>query len=338
MDFETYRAGHVRLQKGGVLDDAQLAYKTYGRLADDKRNLIVLCTPFGGRHSDLEWMIGTDRALNPDRHFIVAINTIGNGLSSSPVHEPWATRRHFPLVTMHDNVRLQRALVTDIFGVERIKLTIGWSMGGQAAYHWAAIFPDQVEKFVCLCGSARTARHNFVFLESIKAALQADPAFQNGWFTAVAERGLKAAAFAFASWALSQDFYRQHVDETLGLADLADFLKNNWQQPFLARDANNLCALIATWQNADISDNPLYGGDLDRALAAIEADGLIMPSETDLYFPIEDNRLEVERLRRARLLPIPSIWGHRAGNNPANPADAGFVNREIAKFLLERPN
>lgn len=338
MDFELYRAGDVRLQKGGVLDDAQLAYKTYGRLAGDKRNLIVLCTPFGGCHWDLEWMIGKDRALDPERHFIVAINTIGNGVSSSPVHEPWATRRRFPLVTVHDNVRLQRGLITEVFGVERIKLAIGWSMGGQAAYHWAAMLPGQVEKFVCLCGSARTARHNFVFLESIKAALHADPAFQDGWFAAPAERGLKAAAFAFASWALSQGFYRHRVDETLGFAALTDFLKTNWQQPFAARDANNLCALIATWQNADISDNPLYRGDLDRALAAIEAGGLIMPSETDLYFPPEDNRREVERLRRGRLVPIPSIWGHRAGNNPANAADADFVNRTVAKFLQDDAN
>ena len=136
---------------------------------------------------------------------------------------------------------------------------------------------------------------------------------------------------------MSQDFYRRRLDETLGFPALAEFLKTNWQQPFLGRDANNLCALIATWQNADISDNPLYRGDLDRALAAIEADGLIMPSETDLYFPAEDNRLEVERLRRGRLLPIPSVWGHRAGNNPANPADADFVHRTVAEFLLKKP-
>jgi homoserine O-acetyltransferase len=239
---------------------------------------------------------------------------------------------------MYDNVRLQRALITDVFGVERIKLAIGWSMGGQAAYHWAAMFPNKVEKLVCLCGSARTARHNSVFLESIKAALQADPAFQDGWFTAPAERGLKAIAFAFASWALSQDFYRQHVDEGLGFLTVSDFLKVNWQQPFATRDANNLCALIATWQNADISDNPLYGGDLNRALGAIKADALIMPSETDLYFPMEDSRLEVERLRHGRLLPIPSIWGHRAGNNPAHTADADFVNRSVARFLLEASN
>jgi homoserine O-acetyltransferase len=335
MDFEIYRAGDVQLQKGGVLENAQLGYQTYGHLAANKSNLVILCTPFGGRHWDLEWMIGNGRALDPDRFFIVAINTIGNGVSSSPIHEPWAARRRFPIVTMHDNVRLQRALVANVFGVERIKLAIGWSMGGQAAYHWAAMFPDKVEKFVCLCGSARTARHNFVFLESVKSALQADPAYQNGWFTAPAPRGLKAAALAFASWALSHDFYRQRVDQELGFVAVNDFLTASWQQPFAARDANNLCALIDTWQNADISDNPLYQGDLDRALGAIEADALIMPSATDLYFPVEDNRLEVERLRRGQLLPIPSIWGHRAGNNPANPADADFVNRTVAEFLRE---
>lgn len=72
-------------------------------------------------------------------------------------------------------------------------------MGGQQAYHWAAIFPQQVERLVCLCGSARTSRHNYVFLEGVKAALEADPAYQDGWFVSAADRGLKAASLAFAS-------------------------------------------------------------------------------------------------------------------------------------------
>jgi homoserine O-acetyltransferase len=333
MDFEIFNAGDVQLQSGEILHGCQIAYKTYGVLNAERTNGIVMCTPFGGRHLDIEWMVGADRALDPSRYFIIIPNMIGNGLSSSPSHDFWMERRQFPLVTLYDNVRLQQRLISELFAIETIKLVLGWSMGGQQAYHWAALFPDRVEKFACLCGSAKTARHNFVFLESIKAALQADPNCRDGWFVAPADRGLRAAALAFASWALSQSFYREENDRKLGFEALGDFLQKNWIQPFALRDANNLCAMIATWQNADISDNPVYHGRFDQALRSIRAGALIMPSETDLYFPVEDNRREVEAMSRAKLLPIPSIWGHRAGNNPAGQSDVEFVSRAIRGFL-----
>ena len=76
---------------------------------------------------------------------------------------------------------------------------------------------------------------------------------------------------------------------------------------------------------------PEHGG-VD-ALAAIRARALIMPSETDLYFTVEDNRREVALMPNAELLPIPSIWGHRAGNPAGNPADAKFLNDALARLL-----
>jgi len=99
------------------------------------------------------------------------------------------------------------------------------------------------------------------------------------------------------------------------------------------RDANDLLAMLWTWQHADISANELYGGDLGKALGAITADAMVMPSETDLYFTVEDNRREVARMPRAELRPIPSIWGHRAGNPVLNPEDAKFIDDAIRELL-----
>jgi hypothetical protein len=76
--------------------------------------------------------------------------------------------------------------------------------------------------------------------------------------------------------------------------------------------------MIWTWQHADISANELYDGDLVKALSAISADVLIMPSTTDLYFAVGDKEREVAHMRPAELRPIPSIWGHRAGNPTQN--------------------
>lgn len=171
-----FEAGDVELQSGRVLAGAQVAYKVHGRLNDGRSNVVLYPTRYSGRHGDNEFLIGSGMALDPSRYFIVVPNLLGNGVSSSPSNAPPpCDRANFPQVTIWDNVTLQRRLLQEEFGVERVALVVGWSMGAQQAYEWAAQFPDAVERLAPICGSARTSPHNYVFLEGMKAALTADP-------------------------------------------------------------------------------------------------------------------------------------------------------------------
>jgi homoserine O-acetyltransferase len=316
------------------LRNARLAYKTYGRLNRARRNVIVYPTSYGAQHTDTEWLIRPGCALDPERYFIIIPNFLGNGLSSSPSNAgPAHDRGRFPGVTLADNVRMQHRLLTERLEIERIALVYGWSMGGQQAYHWAALFPEMVERIAVVCGSARTAPHNQVFLEGIKYALMTDPAWRDGYFAEPPVRGLRAMGRIYAGWALSQAFYREELCRGIGYSSLEDFLIAGWEANYLRRDANNLLAMIWTWQHADISTSELYGGDLAKALGAITAHALIMPSTTDLYFTVADNEREVAHMRRAELRPIPSIWGHRAGNPTQNPEDEDFIDRAVKELL-----
>jgi homoserine O-acetyltransferase len=137
----------------------------------------------------------------------------------------------------------------------------------------------------------------------------------------------------YAGWALSQAFYRRHVYLELGYASLEDFLVRDWEASFLRRDAANLLAMIDTWKCSDISDNDLYRGDLPRALASIRARTFIMPGSMGLYFTPEDSAAEASRILRADYRPIPSVWGHRAGNPVKSPADQQFLKSAIAELL-----
>ena len=112
-------------------------------------------------------------------------NPFGNGLSSSPRNtSPPFDRGRFPHVTVYDNVRVQHRLVTEGFGIARLCLVFGFSMGAKQAFHWGAMFPHMVERIAPICGTAPASPHNFVFLEGIKAALVADATFPDGWFEA----------------------------------------------------------------------------------------------------------------------------------------------------------
>src|SRR5262249_42446456 len=164
-------------------------------------------------------------------------------------------------------------------------------MGALQTFHWGALFPDMVERILPFCGSAKCSRHNFVFLEGVKAALQADAAWNEGWYTTKPQRGLRAVGRVYAGWGLSQTFYRENYDLTkLGYSSLEDFLVAFWEGFFLTKDANNLLTMLWTWQNGDLSANELYNGNFAKALGAIKAKAYVMPGQTDLYFPPEDSQ------------------------------------------------
>jgi homoserine O-acetyltransferase len=332
-DYHLFRAGDVVLQSDVVFPSMRLAYKTYGTLNARKDNVIVYPTSFGAQHIDTEWLIQRGGILDPDRYFIVIPNLFGNGLSSSPSN---SDVRPFPAISYHDAIAVQRRLLVEQFGISRIALVYGWSMGGMQAYHWAACHPDMVERAAIVCGSARCSPYNHVFLEGVKAALTTDPNFRDGRFAAKPSAGLRAMGRVYAGWAMSHAFYRDEVWREAGFNSLEDYLAGSWDVAFSRRDANDLLAQIGIWQRGDISQCPAFGGNMDRALAAVTARVLLMPGQTDRYFDVRDNEDEIGRLVNAgsaELHPIPSIHGHRAGNPINNPRDRDFIKAEISALL-----
>lgn len=336
VDYKLYDLGDFRLQRGATLRGAKLAYKTFGTLSPAKDNAIVYPTWYSGQHPDNEWLIGKGMALDPEKYFIIIPNMLGNGLSSSPSNtpEPYNASR-FPQITAYDNVRAQHQLVTEHFGITRLPLVTGWSMGALQTFHWGAMYPDMVERIAPFCGSAKCSRHNFVFLEGVKAALTADAAFNNGWYgDKKPEKGLRAMARVYAGWGFSQAFYRQELDlKALGYSSLEDFLVAFWEGFFLPKDANNLLTMLWTWQNGDISDNEFYNGDFRKALGAIKAKAFVMPSRTDLYFPPEDSEFEVAHMPNATLIVYESVWGHFAGGPGTSPVDVKFLDEKLKELL-----
>jgi len=334
-DYEIFDLGAFTFQRGATLRNARLAYKTFGKLNAAKDNVIVYPTWYSGQQQDNYWLIGKGMALDPDKYFIIIPNMFGNGLSSSPSNtpEPYNAGR-FPNVTIYDNVRAQHRLVTEQFGIKKVRMVVGWSMGALQAFQWGALYPDMVDIIAPFCGSAKCSRHNFVFLEGVKAALTADAVWAEGFYQTRPTRGLRAVGRVYAGWGLSQAFYRQELDrKDLGYSSMEDFLVAFWEGHFLARDANNLLAMLWTWQYGDISDNELYKGDFKKALAAIKPKAYVMPCRTDLYFPPEDSEAEVANMPNAKLVPFESVWGHFAGGPGTSPQDVKFLDGKLKELL-----
>ncbi len=325
------------LQSGVVLPDAKLSYATHGTLNDARDNVIVYATWASGRHADNAPMIQEGMAMDPSKYFVVVPDMFCNGLSTSPSNAaPPFDGPRFPLVTPYDNVIAQHRLLTEHFGVTGIQLVAGFSMSGQQAFHWGALYPEIVQRIAPICGSAKTSPHNWAYLAGLQAIFEC----AEGWDGGECESwppGLHRAIIRIAiMMALSQDAYREGLHLTFGGGSFAstEAFFEGMQQGFLGDwRPIDFYKQIATWMAADISSHPKFGGDMDAALGAITAKALVMPGSTDTYFRVADNEIEVSKMPNAELRVIESIWGHAAGGATGDPADVAFVDGALAELL-----
>jgi homoserine O-acetyltransferase len=329
----TFQLGNFELQSGAVLPDAQLAYKTYGELDENASNVVVLPTFYTGSHMRNEGFFGPGRAIDPARHFIVSVNMFCNGISSSPSNTPAPfNAANFPDVTLFDNIQAQYRLLTEELGVKQVALVTGWSMAGCQSFQWAAQYPDFVQAILPFCASAKTAEHNIVFLEGVKAALQADAVYDNGNYSSPPVKGLKAFGRIYAGWAFSQTFYRKQMYRLKGF-DTAEALLQDWEQDHLDWDANDLLCKIWTWQQGDISANRLYDHNFEKALQTIKAKTIVIVCDNDLYFRTEDNEYEISHIANSELRIYESPWGHCVASPGNDPEFERYLDQAIQELL-----
>jgi len=332
----SFELGDFELQSGAVIPNAFLGYAIHGTLNEARDNVIVYPTWYTGRHDGAEPYIGAAKALDPDKYFIVVPDMFTNGLSSSPSNcAPPLNGINFPLVTPFDNVTAQYQLLTEHFNVTGVELAMGFSMSGQQAYHWGAVYPDFVKRICSICGSAKTAPHNWLMLNTYKTAMESAEGWDNGTCETWPPRVLTVLANIAATMAWSQDWYREGTFRETGADTLEEFLAGaaGFFETWVPQD---LYAQTLTWMSADVSANKLFNGDLDAALGAITARALLMPCDTDMYFRVADNEAERAKMPNAELKVVHSSWGHMAGMPGASAADDAFVDAALRELLTRQ--
>ncbi len=303
-DYQQFLLGDFPLQSGEVLQQASLAYATFGELNAQGNNAILITSYYTGSHRNYLKLIGPGKALDPSRYFILLTNMFGNGLSSSPSHAGPQQGANFPEISIKDNVRAQYQL-SQLLGINAFALISGWSMGAMQAWQWAVSYPQQVNALLPICGTARCWPLNHLFLEGIKAALQADVAYEGGRYQSPPLTGLAAFGRNYAGWAYSAEFFRDGLYRQLGFDSMESLLRN-WEQSHQNWDANDLLAMLKTWQGGHVSF---------EEIGKVSAKTIVMPGSTDQYFTAEEAGLEFEQLPVGigEWLPLESPYGHCAG-------------------------
>ena len=332
--YELFELGDFKLDNGITIPACKLAFTTAGQLNSAKDNAVLLPHMYSGSSKHmLDVLVGEDLALDPRRYFIILPNQLGNGLSSSPHNTPAPfDGSNFPDLSIGDDVRAQHRLVTEKFGIDRLELVLGWSMGAQQTYEWCVRYPEMVKRAAPIAGTAKTTPHDRLYTQVVAEAITSDPAWQDGRYTDphAVTAGLKNHARIFALFGASTELYKQAGWGEIGIESMDDFLSGFWEPWFASMDPNNLLCMLSKWRRGDVSADS--GGDLAKALGKIKAQVAVIAFEEDMFIPVRDCQAEQQLIPGSELVELPSLWGHFTPLVPL-PGNREPLNNALSNLL-----
>src|SRR5947209_10148447 len=177
------RLGDFRLESGAVIRDCRIGYRTFGALNQDRSNAILFPTWASGTTEQLLSNFGQGRLVDTTKYYVIAVDALGNGVSSSPSNSTQQPRMSFPRITIRDMVNTQHELLTKVLHIDHLKAVTGISMGGMQTFQWMVSYPDFMDKGVPIVGSPRVTPYDLVFLRTQLRAIMTDPDWNNGNYT-----------------------------------------------------------------------------------------------------------------------------------------------------------
>jgi homoserine O-acetyltransferase len=318
--------GTLALEGGASIADCRLVWVEHGERDASRGNSVLVCCAIGSTHHRLDFLIGPGRALDTRRLHVIAIDALGNGLSSSPSNSPAQGGASFPAVSIRDMVESQRRLL-DVLRIERLRAVVGASMGGMQALQWAVSHPARVERVVALTAMARTARWSQLVNELSRRALFEDDACTRPRERAAAMRiWAPLTQLVIASSPRGAERFPSHSTLLEEIQGLGGWFAEHGPDPF------DWACQTRAYDAHDLGTTPGFAGDTDRALASIEAPALLAAPSLDLYNPAHASPEMAARMRRATFVEVASDLGHRCAS-AAGADERAFLDRAIAEFL-----
>lgn len=306
-----------QLESGAVLPEITLAYRTYGSLAEDGRNVIWVFHALTANASVEEWwpeLFGPGRLLDPERYFIVCANMLGSCYGSTCARSinPDTGKTYgkgFPLITVRDMVGAHQLLQAHL-GVKKVQLGIGGSMGGQQLLEWAITDEALFENICILASNAKHSPWGIAFNEAQRMAIEADPTLYEDHPDAGAAGLAAARAVAMLSYRNYRTYQRTQSEDT---ADKYDgFAASSYQryqgQKLVERfDVLSYLTLSRAMDSQDVGRGR---GGVAQALQLISAKALIIGIQSDVLFPVEEQVFLATHIPQAQLELIDSTYGH----------------------------
>jgi homoserine O-acetyltransferase len=334
----------LALQSGASLADYTLMFETYGTLNADKSNAVLVCHALNASHhvagvyadqpKNTGWwdnMVGPGKPLDTDQFFVIGVNNLGSCFGSTgPMHVNPATGKpygaQFPVVTVEDWVHAQ-ARLADVLGIAQFAAVMGGSLGGMQALAWSIMYPARLRHCVVIASTPKLSAQNIAFNDVARQAILSDPEFYGGDYYAhgvVPKNGLRVARMVGHITYLSNDDMAEKFGRSLRAAEyqfdfgidfeIESYLRYQGDKFSEYFDANTYLLITKALDYFDPARR--FDGDLTQALAATQAQFLLVSFSTDWRFSPERSREIVQALmdnrRQVTYAEIDAPHGHDA--------------------------
>ena len=176
--------GQCKLENGQVIEDCRVGYRTFGHLNDAADNAVLVPTWLYGTSADLISLFGPgdspQQLIDTTRYFGIAIDALGNGISSSPSNSPRQHGTAFPAYTLRDSVNAQYRVMTETLHLKHLHALVGLSMGGEQTFDWAVMYPQFFDLAVPILGTPRLTSYDLQAKQIMVDSITRDPDYANG--------------------------------------------------------------------------------------------------------------------------------------------------------------
>jgi homoserine O-acetyltransferase len=313
--------GRCELESGQWIEDCRVGYRTFGKLDAAQDNAVLMPTWLYGTSKDLIGLFGEDgaagRLVDTGRFYGIAIDALGNGVSSSPSNSAQQHGTRFPEFTLRDCVAAQYRVMTEVLHVKHLHAVVGLSMGGEQTFVWATMYPKFFDLAAPILGTPRLTSYDLEVKEIMLESIEGDPEYAKGEYTK--EPALKLANL-FGNLTVTSPEERNRVTPR---DKLEEFVAQ--AEAPQAIDAND-----RVWQLKAIMRQDVIGKrTIEEAARAAEARFLVIVSARDRLVNPQP------ALDWARAIGAPTYVSQGDCAHLIMSCDGAEVSRRVRAFLAD---
>ena len=312
-DLEFAHLENCALENGETIQDCRLGYRTYGTLNAAKSNAVLFTTWVWGTTEQLGGFLGSDGIVDTTEYYVIAVDALGNGVSSSPSNSSMQPGEAFPEISIRDMVHAQHRLLGEHLGVTHLHAVIGISMGGMQVFEWVVSYPEFMSRAVPIVGSPRLGSYSLTFWNTALSVME-------GFRGDDAEAAQIVAVLGYLALQTPQFRDRQTSREEYG-----EFMQRVGAEAEAIYRPYDRASHVRAMLTHDVAVP--FEGSLERAASAVEADLLVIVAEQD-HSVTPGSALEFARFVGAETLVLDSDCGHLAFS-----CELARVRAEVAGFL-----
>jgi len=299
-ELKLAKLGNFKLESGKRIKDCVIGYRTYGELNEEKSNVILFPTWLAGKSEHLDNLIGRDLFVDDKKYFIIAVDALGNGNSSSPSNNEEQPGKAFPKFTIRDIVDSQHRLLTKKLKIKHLYGMIGGSMGGMQVFEWIVSYPDFMDKAVAYVSSPKLTSYDLLLWYTTLLIIEEYQVYD------LPEQSIGqmiASIQSLFSTTPEQQIRDVHLD------DFQDFITTNYEEFSKNFIPDDWASQVRAMMEHDVT-LPYYGF-IEGAAEQVQADVLIIVNRQD-HLVNPQPALDFAKLIQAKTIALDDDHGHLA--------------------------